>query len=645
MNIYSYDFFRKGIRYRSLWRGSLIAVALIFSITLACGQGRVGINTDKPTATLDVNGNLRIREFAAKGKVLVSDSTGIGKWAFLPNGSGLSITQFGAIPNDAGDDTDAILLAIDSAAHSGGRITIPVGVFTFSRPLVLPDGVYLEGLGRGADPLESPTNGSVLQYKGEGWAVLVEGHHAGIRNLTLSEAKPGQGANGILISATNRLLESIFFEQVHIYGFSSGTAMELAAKNSGGIAYGSFQQIRIRHGKIGLSIKEDETSFVNSNFFQKVVVSGGGFDTGILIDGGNNNVFTASIIEPYESEVAHLAIISGQISAYDLRIEGRDQGNVRPLIKVNAGTFNNLIEGVFSGGIIEDKGANSIRMISSQNIQVESSGENMLTNSVFKGIENNLIPAWSITGAVSSIEIDEEQLVPGHNVLKVVVPVGEIAVFAPILTELPRPSGLHNTDFCSMGIYGKTDVEGAIQMIFNDFNGDKQSVGHTGNNDWEVIGMTGKTPVNAPPFPRIRLINSLGNKELVCYITTPTFTFGNKLPEIRGKAIRQNGGKLYGTLSNNITNYQIPSDNRLLLPATGNIFVLSGSHDIHRINDLAEDRFPAGCVITILFNDAGVKLQQIGFLFLVRDFISTANSSITLLSMGNGTWKEINRNL
>jgi hypothetical protein len=39
---------------------------------------------------------------------------------------------------------------------------------------------------------------------------------------------------------------------VLIYQFMDGTSITLEAENSGGIAYATFENIRIRHAKIGI---------------------------------------------------------------------------------------------------------------------------------------------------------------------------------------------------------------------------------------------------------------------------------------------------------------------------------------------------------------------------------------------------------
>jgi hypothetical protein len=45
--------------------------------------GLIGLGNTNPTATLDINGNIRIRNGAGVGLALVSDATGLASWLSL----------------------------------------------------------------------------------------------------------------------------------------------------------------------------------------------------------------------------------------------------------------------------------------------------------------------------------------------------------------------------------------------------------------------------------------------------------------------------------------------------------------------------------------------------------------------------------
>lgn len=630
----------------------LIKLSLLFSIIISSkytqGQeGSVGINTSDPKATLDVNGNIRIRANGGAGKVLVSDSSGIASWKYLDlSGADIvCVTDFGANGNDENDDTEAFLAAIDSVSRSGAVLCVPQGFYQISSTLRLPDGVILAGQGRGSTPLTSPTTGTILNYSGEGWALIIEGHHAGVSNLVIKQETGWSAAGGLQVLADNRLVESIFLHRLHIFGFVGGTALELKAQNSGGIAYAHFQEVRVRHGQIGISLHEESGSFINSNSFTKCLVTGGGFKYGTLIQGGNNNVFYGAIIEFYESELAHLAVLRGQITMHELRIEARDQPDNIPLLYLAEGTSQSWIQGLFSGGLILNNGSNHLQLVSSKSMEIDPTGTNRFLNAGFHGMNNNRVPGWELSGSGIRIEVQTAEIIPYHQVLKFTVPPGSIGTFSPSFIAAPKRMETGLYDFCSFAAYTKTKVAGSIRAIFNDSSGVSRSIGHLGDGRWQKIGLRARTERKSPPFPRFQFINTGGIDTLVCYLTTPSFTFGDQLPELYASPITEAGGQVYGLLSTNVIDYEIPGSHWLSLPHSANVFILQGTTDIHRINVDAAIRFPRGSVITLLFEEEGVKLQQLGYLILKEVFISSPNSSITLLSLGDGRWRELNRNL
>lgn len=64
------------------------------------GSGYIGVNTDAPNATLDINGSFRLRgNGAAAGKVLVSDANGVATWQTTD----LTLPYLGVTSNTTGD--------------------------------------------------------------------------------------------------------------------------------------------------------------------------------------------------------------------------------------------------------------------------------------------------------------------------------------------------------------------------------------------------------------------------------------------------------------------------------------------------------------------------------------------------------------
>jgi hypothetical protein len=134
--------------------------------------------------------------------------------------------------------------------------------------------------------------------------------------------------------------------RIQIFGLTSGTSVSLIASSNGGIAYCSFYDLRIRNAKIGIEINEtDEGSFVNSNSFFHGVISGGGFQNAILINGGNNNVFYSTVVEPPSSTGCHILVNKGQIIGENIRVEAANQAAGTPVIKFAATALNLHFQG------------------------------------------------------------------------------------------------------------------------------------------------------------------------------------------------------------------------------------------------------------------------------------------------------------
>jgi len=196
-----------------------------------------------------------------------------------PSGGGHThASDFGVVGDAMADDGPALQAAIDSAASSssddlggGGIVLLPAGTFRTSVPLVVPGGVSLAGMGYGSSPLalKFDAGGSVVAYCGPGYAVELIGHGSSLRDMAVYNWRYGPGcidvvaSGGILVDANAKLIESVTLSNVLIYSFLGGTGLELRARNAGGIAYGNYQNLRIRHAKTGIRLAaEDEGSFV-----------------------------------------------------------------------------------------------------------------------------------------------------------------------------------------------------------------------------------------------------------------------------------------------------------------------------------------------------------------------------------------------
>jgi hypothetical protein len=81
-----------------------------------------------------------------------------------PEGS-LSLTDFGAVPDDTGDDSPAFAACVEAAKKSGATIWIPEGVFRLNGPRMKLGGVRIQGAGMWRSKLEGP--GTMFDGTGE----------------------------------------------------------------------------------------------------------------------------------------------------------------------------------------------------------------------------------------------------------------------------------------------------------------------------------------------------------------------------------------------------------------------------------------------------------------------------------------------
>lgn len=629
-----------------------LVFSLLFTYILFLSQMRtsfaqqVGIGTEEPTEALDVNGRIRIREGAAQGRVLVSDSIGVGNWSSPSDTWGqtiLCITDFGAIAGDGQDDTDAIQLTLDSAASIGTKVCVPPGIFQLTSTLRIPAGVMVEGTGPGLDPLIAPFKGSVFEYTGTDWAIKMSQSNAGLRDLSIRDTQ-GQSQGGLYIYADSNLVESLQFIRVQVYGFISGTGIFLGGKNNKGVAYTSFYDIRVRNAKIGIHIKPEADGFANANSFYHGVISGGGFDYCLLVEGGTRNELIGTVMEPYSSAQAHVKVDAGWIVGRGIWIEGNQQPNDRPLIEFADGTSGSMVEGAYAGGLIVNHGANTIRFSSSNSLVEADPGYNLIQNPFFLGVDSETIPGWFFSNNQVHIEVQDPELLPNFQVLKLRIPPGTSTFLGLESDAIPQPMGLPRDDYANFGGYIKTDHSQFAYVTLNADQGMITSIPHRADGAWQFVGLRGKSPEGVLT-PRFYLNNSLGTDSATVYISCPTFSYGNNQPMLEAKPLTSAGGIFTGTITNNMTEVLTPDNHFMVLPTVGNLFIVSGSSYIARINDQAANRFPKGTTISLIFEESNVTVINGPYISLKATFVSTANASLTLVSLGNGTWREVNRNL
>ncbi len=608
--------------------------------------------------SVDAEEHIQMHVGAQDGYILQSDANGVGYWQAPLNveRKQICVTDFGAVGDSATDDAAAFQAAIDSAAVLGVKVCVPAGQYKIGQTLLIPSGVILEGDGLGQDFLTSGVSGSVLRYHGTGYAIEVRGFFSGLRDIVILdrtnlEATRAEGGVKLIADQGGPYTGNNHFFNILISHFDAGTALKLEADNNSGIAYASFYDINIRHGKKAIHIEEkDATSYVNSNTFFQGVFSGGGYDYGVHAEAGNNNTFFGTIFEAANTNFGHIVVENeASINCYDIRLEASSQSPSIPLIDLKSTTHSNYIKGLYSGGVIVDKGTNYVQMYSSKAIGVRQSGYNQYQNAAFWGVENNAIPYWNLTGTGIRVEVQAPEYKSDHHVLLLRIPPGVKGELFPITETLPE---VLSHQRCLFGAYIKTD---RTNFAFTSISNYQHTTGtcaiaassfHLGDNDWNFTGMEGKLNAICPVNPKFIFDNTAYGDSASVYITTPSFSYGHKNPSLEAAPVLTSGGVMTGTLSTNMISVDAPSvGNTLIVPKAGNVFEITGTTTISRINDTVATRFPKGTIITLLFNDAGLSVINGAFIQLVSNYTSVVNSSLTLVAMGNGTWRELNRNL
>jgi Pectate lyase superfamily protein len=565
------------------------------------------------------------------------------------NNAGTSPCNASLTPNGQGDCSAMLQHALDSAALSGSTVYLQAGTYRLTRTVHLPAGVSLVGSGMGANAIKTPTNGTILYYTGDSAAIVMPGTNSEIKDLTLYDPK-GAASAGIMILGDSQMVESMQLSRVLIYGFTKGTALLLHAQHHGGIGYGSFYDLRIRNAKIGIEILETGAgAFVNSNSFFHGAISGGGFDNCILVNGGDNNIFYGTVIEPYTSAHGHLLVNSGQLIGENIRIEAGRQPANRPVIEFGPGTAFSTLTGFYAGGVVIDRGNNTILLTSPDYTGQNNPGYNQLVNAAFLLPDANSLPAfWLVSNPKVSVTITGDQLITGESTVQIRVPPGINCDFYPAPGYAPTLGGDPLYAHANFNVMAKTSTPGAVKLTYNYAGGLVSSAAHTGSGDWEMVGLQAITSTRLAPNPKINLNNARGVYALVVELTSPSFSFGMTPPQRDAAVITSAGGIVTGTLTTGASGNYIfnAGTGDLHLGRNGNVFMLSGDKFvIARINPAKADRFPPGTIITLLFDNAGCSVRDSPFIKLKSGFTtSSPNTSLTLLSNGDGTWREINRN-
>lgn len=592
------------------------------------------------------------------------------------------LTVKGAVGDGVTDDTRAIQRAINRAANNrkGGVVDLQKGTFLTTKPLILKGGVTLRGQGYGSSPLNIKFNagGSVIAYCGDDYAVKMNGHAAGLENLAVYDWRYPEGsacdnikaAGGVLVTADNRLVESIKMRDVLLIYFMGGTSLTLEAKNSGGIGYSSFENVRIRYAKVGIHLSAvDEASFVNSNSFYSGAISGEMTDLGVLATGPgacNDNKFQGMVIEPPATSIAHVYVSGSKtnVRMHDVRLEGTEMTQDKPLIIIDDSSYANVMDGLLGHTNVQaDFNRNpGITFATNKMVSLQPPLDNLFWNAAFTGLDADAtpptLPGWALSGTNFQISSsDEELLYPGHNILQITyIDNGSTFKFKP--SSIPG-STLHS--YCTFGVYAQASTNSSISAAMKSQSGSTiASSSHSGSGEWEFIGMSSL-------FDKTNGANAYFSITGNVNITAPTFTYGHNQAMPGTEILSSSGGRMAGLLSMNMIDVSAPVEGGIwTLPKEGNMFSVQAFPEtgtppcdtsyvtITRINDSSAQRFPRGTVITLLFPACGgcvkcLSIRHDGAYITLMGGASfspppeSPNSSLTLISKGS-SWVEVSRN-
>ena len=350
-------------------------------------------------------------------------------------------------------------------------------------------------------------------------------------------------------------------------------------------------------------------------------------------------------MEPYSSLKGHILVNKGEIIGNNIRIEGAQQPTNIPLVEFKANTKNSYLYGTYSGGLTVDNGDNSILFKSGKSLGYKNPSSNLFTNASLKGISNNSIPYWEVENSQVTIQNSTDKYKANYNVLKLTIPPGVITYLRPQSNYLPTVLANSKYKAVNFGAFIKTNKSDIITTICKAPSGITTGLYHSGSNDWEMIGMTSEINTTASYNPKFYINTSSTLDSTVIYITTPTLNFGIENPNIEATPLSSSGGIINGTLSTSMYSISTNGTGFLTFPKEANTFEINGTNTITRINHLANDRFPKGTIITLLFNNASTSIVNGAYINLITNYTSVLNSSLTIVSIGDGTWREISRNL
>ena len=616
---------------------------------------------------LDIDGHLQLKEGASSDLMLQSDAEGWGTWVkpITQQRKIIDVTDFGAVADFSTDNAAAFQAAIDSAATFGGVVFIPAGNYVIQQELKVPSGVVLEGESQGGDyhSFANVVRGSCLIYTGLEYVAEFRGFFSGAKNIYFYNSGTGgvsKGKGCLKLLADDGQFSTGYnsFSNLYMYNFFEGTCLKIEAINNSRIANVIVEDVLFRFPETGMHILAETGSTIQHITLLNGKI-GGGSKYSFRNQGGTNiNVYGTTFEGLGCGSFGHLVVESGNINVYGFRTESTDsEGSCDEGEIIIAHFFpetkGSYLRGITGDGRVLDEGENHLD-VAGRNIGRRPSGYNQFQNSAFKGVENNVIPKWEVTGNVTSILSETPVFEDELQVISLRIPAGEIVQLTPSEAYMPA---ILNHQFGAFGAYIKTDSPNVAFSRINTYSSSDNTCSvmnssfHSGDNEWQYIGLPAGMNSNVcDSNPHFVFDNSNGGKEVIIAITAPSFVFGYTRPTLAAKPLLTAGGTIDGTLTTGLIAFPIATSAgtyELTLPFEGNTFLLTEVGTIIRLNNITGTRFPKGTMITLLFESANTRVKNNAYINLLgsEDYLSTVGSSLTLVALASGVWREIGRNL
>lgn len=244
------------------------------------GGGSVGINTNTPTNTLDINGSLRVRGLStgSMDSILGIDTNGvIYKMYSSLVLSYVTPEQYGAVGNGITNDATAI----QNAINSGKTVLFGTKNYLINTTITLPSNSKILGLGK-SSIISTTTNIPIINILGNN--ITIEslsffGNSTGTSQVGVDFV--GNGAFSLVRHANN--ITNCFFSN---FGGSGVRATNIIGSSSGSNHEGVFIMSNSMFSNcniaINLLVRAEYCCINNCNIYNCT--------TGIINTGGNNSV-------------------------------------------------------------------------------------------------------------------------------------------------------------------------------------------------------------------------------------------------------------------------------------------------------------------------------------------------------------------